>query len=126
MDMDKFLCKECGSLLIQTSTPWAVCPNGHGRLLPAGRGFAPQLRKAVRIKSFSDDTPTATHEGKGWYKLSGRTEDFRRVKTKNSVKMVAEKCPKGCVVAIFEDRPEVFRVSGRPRKRSSPSTPPTK
>ena len=47
-------CQECGKRLIFTSKEWAVCPDGHGKLIP---------RKWVEVSPSPDDEPEETTDG---------------------------------------------------------------
>jgi hypothetical protein len=127
--LEGFFCETCGSPFIRTSKQFICCSNGCGKLKPVPDNFDANIKRAVRLSQFPDNTPYATHVDHGWYKVAGYTGDFRAVRTagpyigKDREKVTAEKCPSDCIVAIVGDEPVVFRLSKKGRKEHAVTTP---
>lgn len=102
-------CPQCDALMVQTSEDYLCCPNGHGRLRTAPKKYAHTYKLALKLKEFPANTPSAVHCGLGWYTISGLNGRYRIKLTAGGEKVDPKKCPDGCLVAIYCDKPHVFR-----------------
>ncbi len=56
--MEEFMhCKECGKLLMPTSSDFMCCPDGHGKAQPKPKGFTTAVYEKVMLEK---DYPSAT------------------------------------------------------------------
>ncbi len=64
-------CSECGAVRVcRPDSPYAVCPNGHGRLVPRFTSREAKL-------AFIDMLPRARRIGRNWFTIRGQEGLFR-------------------------------------------------
>lgn len=116
------LCSECGTKLIQTSNRGAVCPKGHGKILPP-------LTDRQKPVAYMDEATEITQgvfvieSEKGFWEQRGNSPNLR--KRKGEVRAVRQLKDGKLVVRLFRKILEydlllTLQLRGRRSRRPTP------